>query len=247
MKRGGVRDESMSGGRRALLAAPAVVLVAGARAAMAAPPNGGKTGPAGPKAGKAEAQVTPGEDLMQEHGILERILLVYDEAIARIEGRQEVPAGTVADAARIVRRFIEAYHEKLEEEFVFPRLERVPAQAGLVAVLLRQHQAGRRVTDQILAVASRGGALSNGDRETLAELLRSFARMYRPHAAREDTVLFPAFRGTFDARSYAEMGERFEEREHALFGEGGFKGVVGEVASIERALRIHDLDRFTPA
>jgi hypothetical protein len=28
----------------------------------------------------------------------------------------------------------------------------------------------------------------------LAQTLRSFQRMYRPHAAREDTALFPAFR-----------------------------------------------------
>jgi hypothetical protein len=33
---------------------------------------------------KGEAEVTPGEDLMQEHGVLERILLIYDESARRI-------------------------------------------------------------------------------------------------------------------------------------------------------------------
>src|SRR5262245_30428277 len=37
-----------------------------------------------------EAEVTPGEDLMQEHGVLERVLLVYDEAARRIEHGEEL-------------------------------------------------------------------------------------------------------------------------------------------------------------
>ena len=71
--------------------------------------------------------------------------------------------------------------------------------------------------------------------------------MYRPHAAREDTVLFPAFRDVVGRAAYRELGEEFEEKEHARFGEHGFRAVVGEVADLERALGIDDLASFTPA
>jgi hypothetical protein len=71
--------------------------------------------------------------------------------------------------------------------------------------------------------------------------------MYRPHAAREDTVLFPALRALVPGKEYAELGEQFEEKEHALFGEGGFHGIVEEVGELEKVLGIHDLSRFTPA
>jgi hypothetical protein len=43
-----------------------------------------------------EAEVTPGEDLMQEHGVLERILLVYDEAARRIESGQKLDVDDLA-------------------------------------------------------------------------------------------------------------------------------------------------------
>lgn len=187
-----------------------------------------------------EAEVTPGEDLMQEHGVLERILLVYDEAARRIDRSERLDLSVLTTAAGIVRRFVEDYHEKLEEQFVFPRLQAANREAGLVAVLLRQHQRGRQVTDDI---ARRAGATANPE---LAQVLRNFARMYRPHAAREETVLFPAFRGLVGRAGYQELGEQFEEKEHQLFGEQGFADTVAEVARLESELGISDLERFTP-
>jgi hypothetical protein len=52
----------------------------------------------------------------------------------------------------------------------------------------RQHEVGRTVTANIVKLCD------GTDGKKLAELLRVFNRMYRPHAVREDTVLFPAFR-----------------------------------------------------
>jgi hypothetical protein len=71
--------------------------------------------------------------------------------------------------------------------------------------------------------------------------------MYRPHASREDTVLFPAFRGVLGRTRYRELGEEFEEKEHQLFGEHGFEHVVSQISDFERALGIYDLASFTPA
>src|SRR5262245_55016440 len=70
-----------------------------------------------------DAEVTPGEDLMQEHGLLERLLLIYDEAARRLEQSAAFDSAVVGSAAQLVATFVEGYHEKLEEEFVFPRLE----------------------------------------------------------------------------------------------------------------------------
>jgi len=70
--------------------------------------------------------------------------------------------------------------------------------------------------------------------------------MYRPHEAREDTVLFPAFRSIVSPHEYDALGEEFEDREHTLFGEEGFEKIVAEVAALEKALGIYELSRFTP-
>lgn len=187
-----------------------------------------------------DAEVTPGEDLMQEHGVLERILLVYEEAVRRVEHSEAFDPSVVVSAADIVRRFVEDYHERNEEQFVFPRLEAAKKESELVALLRLQHQRGRDVTDRIVKAAQ------SPKPAEVAPLLRAFVRMYRPHAAREDTVLFPAFRSVIGKSGYRELGEKFEDQEHARFGEHGFEETVQRVAALESALEIGDLGSFTP-
>jgi len=70
--------------------------------------------------------------------------------------------------------------------------------------------------------------------------------MYAPHEAREDTVLFPAFRQMVTPAEFDALGEEFEKRERQLFGRDGFEGMVRKVAEIEKALGIYDLAQFTP-
>ena len=177
---------------------------------------------AGATGESAELEVSPGEDLMREHGVLSRVLLVYEECIRRLRGKQPLPAAVVSETAGIVRRFIEDYHERLEEEFLFTRFEQAARLTDLVAVLRRQHEAGRGLTDTVLRVAASPDLGGSQGRDDLDRVLAAFIRMYRPHEAREDTVLFPAFREIVPAAEFAELGEQFEEREHRLFGAGGF-------------------------
>ena len=66
------------------------------------------------------------------------------------------------------------------------------------------------------------------------------------HEAREDTILFPAFRKLVSSNEYDSLGEEFEKNEHRLFGNGGFETMVGRVESIEKKLGIYELSQFTP-
>lgn len=190
--------------------------------------------------------VGPVEDLMREHGVLRRVLLIFEEAACRIDGGRELPTGTVNDAADVVRRFINEYHEQLEEIYLFPRFEKARRQTDLVKVLLRQHRASQDLTESILHVTGAAVFKMPENRRQLARLLRQFLWLYRPHAAREDTVLFPAFRDLVSCREYRQMGERFEEREHDLFGADGFGRMVDRVAGIEKTLGLYDINQFTP-
>ena len=191
-------------------------------------------------------EISPAEDLMREHGILSRILLIYDEIILRLNSGKEFPVEVLVNSAGIIRRFVEDYHEKLEENHIFPPFEKTGRLVDLVKVLLQQHQAGRRLTDHIrnLAIPS---TLKNPDKKRqLGRYLHLFTRMYRPHKAREDTVLFPAFHFIVSPTEYDSLGEEFEDKEEELFGKDGFEKVVEEVANLERKLGIFELSQFTP-
>ncbi len=195
---------------------------------------------------KEEGEVSPAEDLMREHGVLKRVLLVYGEAIRRIETNEDLPPETVMDSAKIIRNFIEDYHEKLEEDFLFPRFKKAGKLVDLVDVLLQQHQGGRKVTDITMQFATDQALKNSDERRKLADSLRQFIRMYNPHEAREDTILFPEFRKIVSKNEYDSLGEDFEKKEHELFGEDGFERMVDKVAGIEKKLGIYDLAQFTP-
>jgi hemerythrin-like domain-containing protein len=189
---------------------------------------------------KKEAEIAPAEDLMREHGVLRRVMFLYDDAARRLEAGDKPPLDALAAGAAIVRKVIEDYHEKLEENFIFPRLEKAKKLTDLTATLRRQHEAGRAVTANIVKLCD------GGDGKQLAQLLRVFNRMYRPHAAREDTVLFPAFHDLVGERAYHELGDQFEEQEKKQLGNEGFEGAVVQVAKLEEQFGLSDLDQFTP-
>jgi hemerythrin-like domain-containing protein len=190
-------------------------------------------------------EVSPPEDLMQEHGLLNRILLIYDTSKTHLVTQTPFPKEAISNAANIVRTFVEDYHERQEENYLFPRFKKANQLSGLVDVLLQQHQAGRRLTDQIMQLA-KSQIATDAENRKLIELLTSFNTMYRPHEAREDTVLFPAFRKIVSKHEYDSLGEEFERNEHKLFGEDGFETMVNNVADIEKTLGIYDLAQFTP-
>ncbi|PYL05797.1 MAG: hemerythrin [Verrucomicrobia bacterium] len=195
---------------------------------------------------EGEIPVGPPEDLMREHGVLKRVLLIYGEAVRRLDAKQDFPPDALADAAKIIRSFVEDYHEKLEEDFLFPRFEKANRLVDLVKVLRTQHQAGRRVTDVTLQFANLKSLKNDSECAQLMNSMQQFIRMYNPHEAREDTVLFPAFRKIVSPHEFDSLGEDFEKKEDELFGEDGFEKVVDKVAAIEKRFGIYDLAQFTP-
>jgi hypothetical protein len=63
------------------------------------------------KTQEAEEDVSTNEDLMREHGVLNRVLLIYDEAIRRIQANEKFDPAVVTKSAGIIKSFIEDYHE----------------------------------------------------------------------------------------------------------------------------------------
>jgi hypothetical protein len=69
--------------------------------------------------------------------------------------------------------------------------------------------------------------------------------MYQHHAAREDTILFPAWKQTLTARQLDEMGDKFEEIERQQFGTDGYEEAVQQISNIEGSLGLADIAQFT--
>lgn len=193
-----------------------------------------------------QEEVSANEDLMREHGILNRLLLIYQEIARRIDNHEQLEIQSLVKSANIVRTFLEDYHEKLEEEFIFLKFESAGIQLELVKTLKMQHDAGRSLTDYIIAHSKDELLKDDVQRLLLSDYLKLYIRMFRPHEAREDTILFPEFKKIISEEDYNKLGDIFEGREHEMFGKDGFESTVKQVEEIEKKLGIYNLKEFTP-
>jgi hemerythrin-like domain-containing protein len=217
-------------------------LVATSHASVRAQPEaaGHKHTPPSPhEKHEKEEDVGAVEDLMREHGVIRRVLVIYREAATRLRGKAgALPPDALRNAASLLRAFGEDYHERqLEEVSIFPALiKRGGPLAATVNTLTAQHQRGREITEYVIGVTDK--SIGAQTAEPLARTLEAFARMYEAHAALEDTIVFPAWKKLLTPKGVEEMGERFEEIEHKAFGKDGFEAAVDQVGAIERSLGI---------
>jgi len=200
-----------------------------------------------PDENKLGGEVTATEDLMREHGVLRRALLVYSAAALKLRAN---PSSIAPDAllktAKLFRAFGEEYHEKkLEEAYIFPAVKKVGGEASSYSdILIAQHNRGREITEYIIGV-TQGAKLGTSNAEALAKSLEAFVLMYRNHAAREDTIIFPAWKQTMTDKQLDEMNDKFEDIEHEQFGEDGFEDAVKQISAIESSLGLADISQFT--
>lgn len=189
---------------------------------------------------------SPGEELMTEHGVLKRLLLAYRAAADRLtDPATPAPAGAILDAAGIIADYIESFHEGLEEAYIFPRVRTDNRYADLVNTLLVQHDRGRHLTAAITTAATTG-LTTNHARATVRSYLDQFVRMYEPHEAWEDTVIYPALRAATPQHTLDELADRFATYQTDQYSDDALTTILHRVTGIEHQLGIADLNTFTP-
>ena len=105
-----------------------------------------------------------------------------------------------------------------------------------------QHDRGREITEYVRTVTGKG---TIGDAEAMARALETLVVMYENHAAREDTIVFPAWKAGLSDKQLREMSETFEDIEHRQFGKDGFDDALKQVAAVEETFGVADLAQFT--
>jgi hemerythrin-like domain-containing protein len=184
-----------------------------------------------------------GEALMTEHGVLKRLMLVYQTASDQLANGKTPPAQAIAETAELISDYVEGFHEGLEEAYIFPRVQTV--HPTLVHTLLVQHDRGRHLTSAISYLAGQNLEQANA-RTALHRYLDLFINMYARHEAWEDTVIFPAIRAVSTPQTLTQLATRFAELEEHHYGTGSLNKILTRVSNIEHQLGIADINTFTP-
>ena len=164
--------------------------------------------------------MTPTEELMEEHRVIEKMLGVMSKAADRLERSEQVEASMFADAADFLRNFADMCHHGKEEKLLFKKMvERgMPSGSGPIAVLLHEHEDGRAHVRAISKLAEK--PLDGYVVKELANHTRSYVELLSQHIQKEDKVLYPIADELLTKADQKELQVGFEEVEEKIMGPG---------------------------
>jgi hemerythrin-like domain-containing protein len=191
-----------------------------------------------------EGGITATERLMRDSGVLLRILSIYEAGARRLGNGEDIEPAIFTLAAETMRDFVHAYHEKQEEEQIFPRFKKAGRMVELVDVMLTQHAAGKRLTERILELAPKSG--TKAERQSMIEAMQASVVLYRPHVARELTDVLPTLRTLVTPNEFDELSAALDKDENEKLGKDGFDKMAKKVEALEKRIGINDLSQFTP-
>ncbi len=160
--------------------------------------------------------------LKEEHGGVKIMLGILDKVSGRLESGQPVPREDLDRILEFLKVFVDRCHHAKEEEFLFPALERagVPGDSGPVAVMLSEHEMGRKFVRGMADAAAGAGRGDRGAAQRFVHHARGYAELLHSHIWKEDEVLFPMADETLDEATDRGLVEEFEKVEEERVGHG---------------------------
>ncbi|HEX2924128.1 MAG TPA: hemerythrin domain-containing protein [Chloroflexota bacterium] len=170
--------------------------------------------------------------LKHEHRAIESVLDSLDKAAEALKQGKEVPAWIFAGGLDFISNFADRCHHGKEEGRLFPMFgERgVSVQGGPIAVMLAEHDEGRRYAREAAESYAKWTAGDRAAGAAMADALRKYTALLREHIYKEDNILYPmgdrflsedddqALVRQFDEVEEHEMGPGVHERYHAMIG-----------------------------
>jgi hemerythrin-like domain-containing protein len=177
--------------------------------------------------------------LTAEHRVIERVISSLEIGAERLEKHGDMPAEFFLDAASFIAGFADGCHHRKEEGVLFKNMAAygMPLEAGPIAVMLAEHEQGRRFTRGMREAATR---LQSGDiqaKDTVIQNARGYAALLRQHIQKEDNILFPMANRVIPSPLHDQVLQDFEKVEHEETGEGVHEKYLALADRLEKESR----------
>jgi hemerythrin-like domain-containing protein len=157
--------------------------------------------------------------LMDEH----QVILKGMDALEGYVEDGKADAKDLACFVEFIRRFADAIHHGKEEDILFAEMEAAgfPADSGPLAVMLGEHDEGRRLTGILAGAAEAGVPWTEGPRQAVRDAAHGYAALLRQHIQKEDQILYPMAQAHLPMEAWEGIRRRFEvfEAREAVSGE----------------------------
>jgi hemerythrin-like domain-containing protein len=149
------------------------------------------------------------ERLMAEHQVVLRAvdaLIGFAEEVRRGGGDRE----ELFRFLTFIRDYADALHHGKEEQILFVAMVEAgfPREAGPIAAMEAEHDAGREYVAALLGLAGERIAWTPEDREEIYAAAHGYADLLRAHIHKEDQVLYPMAEQRLSSQQKEEVDER---------------------------------------
>jgi len=132
--------------------------------------------------------------LLGEHGVFYLLIEQLDDAVERLETVPELRAAAAPLAISLIA------HARIEEDVIFGRLEKTIGLQGPLHCLQDDHNSMDQELRKLFSIA---------DVASLKAAIKAILETARGHFAKEEQVLFPVARRTFDVERRKHLGEHW--------------------------------------
>jgi hemerythrin-like domain-containing protein len=190
------------------------------------------------------------ETLMNEHRVIERVI---DGLVAFTEETERKGTTDTAELSRFVtfiREFADACHHGKEEDILFAAMVEAgfPREGGPIAVMLHEHDQGRRLVAILRERAGQSAPWTDADRHEIAEAARGYGDLLRAHIHKEDAILYPMAEQHLAPEALQDVAEACEryEADPARAGRHGELHALADALVARHAGAAHPAPRTPP-
>lgn len=185
--------------------------------------------------------VSATENLKEEHRVIERMLKILDVACNRLQRSEDVSPEIFEKAIDFIKTFADRCHHGKEQDTLFPFLgERgIPTREGPIAVMLMEHDQGRRYVKGLAEALAKYEGGDKAAKVAIVENARGYVDLLAQHIYKEDNILYPMGDRVLSQSDNKELLEKFEKIEREIIGEGKHEYYLHMVDELEKKLGIN--------
>ena len=174
--------------------------------------------------------------LMDEHRVIERVLVALDKAVKIVESGGTIKPAYFLEVADFIKGFADGCHHAKEEKVLFEAMVNagIPREGGPVGVMLAEHEQGRAFVRAMRAGAEKWQAGDESGRKADVEAARGYVELLHAHIYKEENILFPLADRAIPLDIQQQVAEDFERVEREETGEGVHEKYLALAEKLEK-------------
>ncbi len=153
--------------------------------------------------GKNEIKYSPPmKKMVDEHVLIKRWLTLIPKVIENIDLKSEEGLQLINEGIDFIRNYADKYHHAKEEDETFKYFDE---NLDIIKVIKNDHI---KVRGHVKAMLQ---AISDKDKDSLAEHLNSYSKILPEHIKKEDEILFPWMDRNLSTKEIGELYSKFSE------------------------------------